>query len=50
VCTVGEPDFPPPQAVLDAIARAVQDGKSRCTGVTGTVELRRAISAEKAMC
>ena len=43
---VGEPDFPPPQAVLDAIVRAVQDGKTRYTGVTGTVELRRAISAD----
>jgi len=40
---VGEPDFPPPQAVLDATIAAVQDGHTRYTAVTGTANLRSAI-------
>jgi aspartate/glutamate/aspartate-prephenate aminotransferase len=41
---VGEPDFPPAQAVLDAIIEAVKKGDTRYTAVTGTIQLRQAIS------
>lgn len=41
---VGEPDFLPPQAVLDATVAAVLAGKTRYTAVTGTAELRSAIA------
>ena len=43
---VGEPDFPPPQAVLDAAIEAVQNGETRYTAVTGTAALRSAISED----
>lgn len=43
---VGEPDFPPPQAVLDAATMAIGSGNTRYTAVTGTIELRKAISAD----
>jgi aspartate/methionine/tyrosine aminotransferase len=41
---VGEPDYPPPQAVLDAAVDAVRNGQTRYTAVTGTLELRQAIA------
>ena len=41
---VGEPDFPPPQAVLDAAIQAIQDNDTRYTAVTGTTSLREAIA------
>ena len=41
---VGEPDFPPPQAVLDAAAKAIVDCDTRYTAVTGTAALREAIA------
>eukprot|EP01083_Nonionella_stella_P229644 812585_1 len=41
---VGEPDFPPPQAVLDAATRAITNCETRYTAVTGTAELRNAIA------
>jgi bifunctional aspartate aminotransferase and glutamate/aspartate-prephenate aminotransferase len=41
---VGEPDFAPPQAILQAAAQACLDGDTKYTAVTGTVPLRRAIS------
>jgi aspartate/glutamate/aspartate-prephenate aminotransferase len=41
---VGEPDFPPPQAVLDAAVAAVSNGETRYTAVTGTATLREAIA------
>jgi len=41
---VGEPDFLPPQAVLDAVVEAVQAGDTRYTAVSGTLELRQAIA------
>jgi aspartate/methionine/tyrosine aminotransferase len=41
---VGEPDYPPPQAVLDAVVDAVRNGRTRYTAVTGTLELRQAIA------
>jgi len=38
---VGEPDFPPPKAVLEATVDAVSSGKTTYTAVTGTEEVRR---------
>lgn len=43
---VGEPDFLPPQAVLDATLQAVRNGQTRYTAVTGTNDLRQAISQD----
>jgi aspartate/glutamate/aspartate-prephenate aminotransferase len=43
---VGEPDFLPSQVVLDAIVQAVQDGETKYTAVTGTLELRQAIAVD----
>ena len=43
---VGEPDFLPPKAVLDATVAAVQSGDTRYTAVTGTADLRAAIAAD----
>jgi aspartate/methionine/tyrosine aminotransferase len=43
---VGEPDFLPPQAVLDATIAAVQAGETRYTAVTGTANLRAAIAQD----
>jgi aspartate/methionine/tyrosine aminotransferase len=43
---VGEPDFLPPQAVLDAAVEAVQKGETKYTAVTGTAALRNAIAAD----
>jgi aspartate aminotransferase len=40
--TVGEPDFRPPDAVLEAAAAAVHKGADRYTPVAGLPELRRA--------
>ncbi|EED87452.1 aspartate aminotransferase [Thalassiosira pseudonana CCMP1335] len=41
---VGEPDFAPPQCVLDAATKAMTNGQTRYTAVTGTLELRQAIA------
>lgn len=41
---VGEPDFLPSRAILDAAAQALQDGETRYTAVTGTADLRNAIA------
>jgi bifunctional aspartate aminotransferase and glutamate/aspartate-prephenate aminotransferase len=43
---VGEPDFPPPKVVLDAAVKAIVDGETRYTAVTGTAALRNAIAAD----
>lgn len=43
---VGEPDFPPPQAVLDAATQAIVDTETRYTAVTGTAALRNAIAKD----
>ncbi|GMI01119.1 hypothetical protein TrVE_jg4639 [Triparma verrucosa] len=43
---VGEPDFPPPRAVLDATIQAVEGGETRYTAVTGTAQLRAAIAED----
>jgi aspartate aminotransferase len=40
---VGEPDFEPPQIVRDAAKRAVDDGCSKYTAVTGVPKLKEAI-------
>ncbi len=47
---VGEPDFEPPQAVLDAAKRAIDAGCSKYTAVTGIPSLKEAIcdATEKA--
>ena len=41
---VGEPDFPPPEAVLQAAMQAIQNKNTKYTAVTGTAELRNAIA------
>lgn len=43
---VGEPDFAPPQCVLDAATNAMAAGQTRYTAVTGTLDLRKAISQD----
>ena len=43
---VGEPDFPPPQAVLDAASAAILANDTRYTAVTGTASLRQAIAKD----
>jgi len=43
---VGEPDFLPPQAVLDATVAAINSGDTRYTAVTGTADLRNAIAED----
>ncbi len=40
---VGEPDFEPPKAVLDAAKRAIDEGCSKYTAVTGIPALKDAI-------
>ncbi|CAJ1934812.1 unnamed protein product [Cylindrotheca closterium] len=41
---VGEPDFLPPKAVLDAATAAILRGDTKYTAVTGTADLRNAIA------
>lgn len=43
---VGEPDFPPPDAVLQAASQAILGGDTRYTAVTGTAALRKAIAKD----
>nr|AIT70231.1 aspartate aminotransferase [Saccharina sculpera] len=43
---VGEPDFQPPPAVIEATIAAAREGKTKYTGVTGTMDLRKAICAD----
>ncbi|CAN0408992.1 unnamed protein product, partial [Laminaria digitata] len=43
---VGEPDFQPPPAVIEATIAAAQEGNTKYTGVTGTMDLRKAICAD----
>ena len=40
---VGEPDFPPPQQVLDATVAAVLAGETKYTAVTGSNDLKNEI-------
>ena len=44
--TAGEPDFQPPQHVLDAAREAIDLGLTKYTPPAGTVELRSAIAAK----
>ena len=41
---VGEPDYDPPQEVLDATAKAANDGFTKYTAVNGDADLRQAIA------
>lgn len=43
---VGEPDFAPPKAILDAVGAAAAAGETRYTAVAGTPELKSAIAAD----
>lgn len=45
---IGEPDFPPPPAAVEACVRALRDGETRYTDSRGLVELREAIAADYA--
>src|SRR5262245_7396255 len=45
---IGEPDFPPPPAALEACARALREGETRYTDSRGLPELREAIAADYA--
>jgi aspartate aminotransferase len=45
---VGEPDFEPPQAVLDAAKAAIDAGSSKYTAVTGIPSLKKAVCAATA--
>ncbi|MBS0617587.1 MAG: hypothetical protein JSR44_05320, partial [Spirochaetes bacterium] len=42
--SIGQPDFPVPQPVKEAMMQAIVDNKSGYTPTAGLVELRRAIS------
>mmetsp|Transcript_22480 Transcript_22480/g.35858 ORF Transcript_22480/g.35858 Transcript_22480/m.35858 type:complete len:1045 (+) Transcript_22480:109-3243(+) len=42
--TVGEPDFPPPRPILDAVTEGLENGATRYTPVGGTFELRQAVA------
>ncbi len=43
---VGEPDFPPPPAAIEACAQALRGGETRYTDSRGLAELREAIAAD----
>jgi aspartate/methionine/tyrosine aminotransferase len=43
---VGEPDFPPPPEVVEAVAAAVRDGDTHYTDSRGLFALREAIAAD----
>jgi aspartate/methionine/tyrosine aminotransferase len=45
---IGEPDFPPPPAVVQACADALRAGETRYTDSRGLLELRLAIAADLA--
>jgi aspartate/methionine/tyrosine aminotransferase len=45
---VGEPDFPPPAAVIEACTRALEAGETRYTDSRGLAALREAIAADAA--
>jgi aspartate/methionine/tyrosine aminotransferase len=45
---VGEPDFLPAPAVLEAVVQAVAAGDTKYTAITGTAALRQAIAADLA--
>ncbi|MBP1609500.1 MAG: aminotransferase, partial [Acidobacteria bacterium] len=41
---VGEPDLPPPAAVIEAVCRAAREGHTHYTHSLGTMPLREAIA------
>ncbi len=43
--SVGEPDFPTPPFICDAGKQAIDQGKTRYTPASGTIELRKTIAA-----
>jgi aspartate/methionine/tyrosine aminotransferase len=43
---IGEPDFPPPPAAVEACARALRAGETHYTDSRGLAELREAIAAD----
>jgi aspartate/methionine/tyrosine aminotransferase len=43
---IGEPDFPPPPAAVEACAQALRGGETRYTDSRGLPELREAIAAD----
>src|SRR5918912_1126649 len=43
---VGEPDFPTPEHIVEAGARALRDGHTKYTANAGTASLREAIAAK----
>ena len=45
---IGEPDFAPPAAAVEACARALRDGETRYTDSRGLAELREAVAADYA--
>jgi len=45
---IGEPDFPPPAAAVEACDRALRSGETRYTDSRGLAELREAIAAHHA--
>jgi aspartate/methionine/tyrosine aminotransferase len=45
---VGEPDFPPPPAAVEACARALREGETHYTDSRGLAELREAIAQDHA--
>ena len=40
---VGEPDFPTPPVIVEAVQRALKDGRTKYTHSQGTLELREAV-------
>ncbi|UFN49524.1 pyridoxal phosphate-dependent aminotransferase [Roseomonas sp. OT10] len=44
--SVGEPDFETPQNIKDAAIKAIQEGDTRYTDVSGTMALRKAVAAK----
>ncbi len=46
----GFPDFPVPQRLVDALARAMAEGKNQYAPMTGIPALRQAIAAKTARC
>ena len=43
--TLGQPDFPVPEKVKEAMIRAIEEGKTTYTANAGIVELREEISS-----
>ena len=45
---IGEPDFPPPEVVIEACTRALRSGETHYSDSRGLVQLRAAIAADLA--